>query len=164
MGTIKPRPSLSGVWLLGPCKVLSLKCVLSSPGQVLVVSSYWVPVKFFPWMCVPSSESPVISPLTCLLQNTNKTASLSSSSCNILCNSSLASFILSLSLLSTTNIKPMQPKKKTKERVKNQYINNIKVRPKFKNCLFPVPDRPLENIFWVICDDFFFLVTGNRDR
>ena len=43
------------------------------------------------------------------------------------------------------------------------------IGPKLKNCLFPAPDQPLENvatrnIFWVICDDFFFLVTGNRDR
>ena len=35
------------------------------------------------------------------------------------------------------------------------------MRPKLKNCLFPAPDRPLENvatrnISWVICDDFFF--------
>ena len=46
------------------------------------------------------------------------------------------------------------------------------VRPKLKNCLFPAPDRPLENvatqnIFWVICDDFFFwlpeIVTGSSD-
>ena len=44
------------------------------------------------------------------------------------------------------------------------------LRPKLQNCLFPAPDRPLENvvtrnIFWVICNFFFsFSVTGNRDR
>lgn len=43
---------------------------------------------------------------TCLLANTNKTASLSSSSANILISSSLASFTRSLSLLSTTKIRP----------------------------------------------------------
>lgn len=43
---------------------------------------------------------------TCLLANTNKTASLSSSSANILMSSSLASFTRSLSLLSTTKIRP----------------------------------------------------------
>ena len=44
-------------------------------------------------------------------------------------------------------------------------------RAKIKNCLLPAPNRPLENvatrnIFWVICNGFFFffLVTGNRDR
>ena len=35
------------------------------------------------------------------------------------------------------------------------------LRPKLRNCLFPAPDRPLENvvtrnIFWAICDDFFY--------
>ena len=39
--------------------------------------------------------------------------------------------------------------------------DNIDIRPKLKNCLFPAPDWPLENvatcnIFWVICDYFFF--------
>ena len=34
--------------------------------------------------------------------------------------------------------------------------------------MFPAPDRPLENVatrntFCVICDDFFVLITGNRD-
>ena len=45
---------------------------------------------------------------------------------------------------------------------------HLYTRSKFKKCLFPAPNRPLENvaiqnIFWVTCDDFFF-VTGNRDR
>ena len=48
------------------------------------------------------------------------------------------------------------------------------MRPKFKKILFPAPDQPLENvatqnIFWVICDDFFFffwlpeIVTGSAE-
>ena len=47
------------------------------------------------------------------------------------------------------------------------------LRPKLKNCLFPAPDRPLENvvtrnIFWVICNFFFLfrlpeIVTGSSD-
>lgn len=44
--------------------------------------------------------------LTCLLAKIKSTASLNSSSASILINSSLASPILSLSLLSTTKIKP----------------------------------------------------------
>ena len=43
---------------------------------------------------------------TCLLANTRSTASLNSSSASILINSSRASPILSLSLLSTTKIRP----------------------------------------------------------
>ena len=56
----------------------------------------------------------------------------------------------------------------SKLNVKN---DDIDIRPKLKNCLFPAPDRPLENvetrnISWVICNNFFFffLVTRNRDR
>ena len=49
--------------------------------------------------------------LTCLLANTRSTASLSSSSPNILPSSSLASVTRSLSLLSTTNIKPINQQK-----------------------------------------------------
>ena len=51
----------------------------------------------------------------------------------------------------------------------NAAFLNVNVRPKLKNCLFPAPERPLENvatrnIFLLICYDFFFfLVTGNRD-
>lgn len=48
---------------------------------------------------------------TCLLANTNSTASLSSSSLSILANSSYASPALSLSLLSTTNIRPKNKQK-----------------------------------------------------
>ena len=38
---------------------------------------------------------------------------------------------------------------------------SLQIGPKLKNCLFPTPYRPLENvatrnIFWEICDDFFF--------
>jgi hypothetical protein len=53
-------------------------------------------------------------------------------------------------------------------------VNNICTRPKLKNCLFPAPDRPLENVatrnyfLCVICDNFFFfwlpeIVTGSSD-
>lgn len=45
---------------------------------------------------------------TCLLANTNKTASLSSSSASILISSSLASLTRSLSLLSTTKMRPVK--------------------------------------------------------
>ena len=48
---------------------------------------------------------------------------------------------------------------------------HLDFRPELKICLFPAPDRPLENVatpkifFCVICDDLvFFLVTGNRDQ
>lgn len=44
--------------------------------------------------------------LTCLFAKTSSTASLSSSSASILASSSLASFTLSLSLLSTTKMSP----------------------------------------------------------
>jgi hypothetical protein len=46
------------------------------------------------------------------------------------------------------------------------------IRPKLKKCLFPAPDRPLENVatqifFCVICDNFFFwlpeIVTRSSD-
>eukprot|EP01018_Ginkgo_biloba_P038737 Gb_38389 [translate_table: standard] len=43
---------------------------------------------------------------SCLLAKTSKTASRNSSSLSILCNSSLASTTRSLSLLSTTKIRP----------------------------------------------------------
>jgi hypothetical protein len=45
--------------------------------------------------------------------------------------------------------------------VLNAAFLNVNVRPKLKNCLFPAPERPLENvvtrnIFLLICYDFFF--------
>jgi hypothetical protein len=53
-----------------------------------------------------SNQHDVKGILTCLLAKIKSTASLNSSSASILINSSLASPILSLSLLSTTKIKP----------------------------------------------------------
>ena len=59
--------------------------------------------------------SVVIGWLTCLLANTSNTASLSSSSFNILISSSLASPTLSLSLLSTTKMSPAQEVERERE-------------------------------------------------
>lgn len=57
--------------------------------------------------------------LACLLANTRSTASLSSSSASILISSSRASFTRSLSLLSTTKIRP-----ETARRTRGQRNNN----------------------------------------
>ena len=48
-------------------------------------------------------------------------------------------------------------------------ITELLIGPKLKNCLFPTPDRLLENvetrnIFWRDLQQLFFWVTGNRDR
>jgi hypothetical protein len=57
----------------------------------------------------------------------------------------------------------------TKQRMKTKQSKKHNIRPKLKNCLFPAPNRPLENvatqnIFLRDLRRLFFLVTGNCDQ
>lgn len=60
---------------------------------------------------------------TCLLANTSSTASLSSSSFSMRASSSLASLILSLSLLSTTKIRPAKWKRMRRKMWRSKQIS-----------------------------------------
>lgn len=80
----------------------------SCTNKVLIfISESKFEAHFFSWLCVCLKLK-----LTCLFAKTSSTASLSSSSASILDSSSLASFTLSLSLLSTTKMSPAYKKQK----------------------------------------------------
>lgn len=80
----------------------------SCTNKVLIfISESKFEAHFFSWLCMCLKLK-----LTCLFAKTSSTASLSSSSASILDSSSLASFTLSLSLLSTTKMSPAYKKQK----------------------------------------------------